>query len=219
MIEFFSFAFSASVALFSILTVVLLIYWSVVVLGLAGTDLFDIDLDVDVDVDGEVDATEISSVGGPMEAMLTFFYVGQVPVMILLSILIFSSWIGAMLLNYEYNHPADDLRMGLLLAAASLGIGLAAVKVVGWPLGRLFSVLNDEHGARNLKLTGRMCSVLSTVTSERMGQAEIRAGGAPIVISVLSEGEVAFHRGDEALVFDHDKNRNVYLIAPVELER
>jgi hypothetical protein len=217
MIEFFAFAFSWANFAFTLLLTIVLIYWTVVIFGLVGTDLFDIDLDVDVDSDGEVDASEIVSAGGPMEAMLTFFYLGQVPVMILISILSFSSWFISMLINYWIN-PTGDFVPGLPAAAGALVGGLAAVKILGWPLGKLFGVLNDNSGARDLKLTGRLCSVLCTVTTDRMGQAEIRAGGAPIVISVLAEGDTEFHRGDEALIFEQDKNRNVYLIAPVEME-
>jgi hypothetical protein len=173
---------------------------------------------VDVDVDGEVDAAEISSIGGPFEALLTFFYVGKIPVMILASLLVFSSWIAAMMGNYWVN-PSGGLLLGLPVAAAAIAFGVLVVKVFGWPLGKLFEALNDHRDARNLTITGRICSVLTHTTADRLGQAEIRAGGAPIVVSVLAEDKAEFNRGDEALIFEHDKNRNVYLIAPVDLER
>ena len=51
-----------------------------------------------------------------------------------------------------------------------------------------------------------------------MGQAEVPTKGAPILLNVVSDGDHVFHKGDEAIVVENDKEKGVYVIAPVNLE-
>ena len=56
MIELISIAFSPLNIVFTVLLILIVLYWITVILGVLDVDLFDIDFDTDVDVDAEVDA-------------------------------------------------------------------------------------------------------------------------------------------------------------------
>ena len=64
----------------------ILLYWLAVIVGGLDLDLFNVEIDADVDVDTNMD-TAVSGLGGVGLAVLQFFHVGTVPLMLLLSFL------------------------------------------------------------------------------------------------------------------------------------
>lgn len=80
----------------SVMLVLILFYWVVVVLGAVGLDSLDFDLDfdgepdIDIDTDLDTDASLLDA--GLGTAILKFFHIGTVPVLILLSVFILSLW-------------------------------------------------------------------------------------------------------------------------------
>lgn len=191
----------------------------------AGADLhLDHDLDVghdlhvdqDADVGHDVHADGGFHAGG-LRAVLGFFYLGEVPLMVLVSILVLAMWMMSIIANHVLN-PGGSLLLGVPIFAGVLAAGLAVLKVVGLPLRKLFSAFNKEYNAPQT-IMGRLCTVTTTSVSDRVGQAEIRGPGAPIVLSVKTEDGATLHRGDEAVVVDLDRAKGVYVIAPVEMEK
>ena len=54
-IKIYEAAFSSVNLPYTILLIVILVYWCVVIIGLVDIDAFDIDLETDLDVEGDVD--------------------------------------------------------------------------------------------------------------------------------------------------------------------
>jgi hypothetical protein len=219
------------------LTVLLLLvvfYWLMVILGALDADLFDIDFDTDVDVDldldvdldvdvegdfdfdvdGEIDG-DIAG-GGFLRGLLEFFYIGEVPVMILLSILILSMWAISLMVNNIFN-PAASMLFALPLFAGNLVVSLMVCKVFIMPFRKMFRSLNKDAN-ESRPVIGRICTVVTTQVSEKMGQAEMSSKGAPILINVVTDGGKVFHKGDEAVVIGKNVENGVYTIAPVDLK-
>jgi len=222
-------AFSAPNFVLSILLIVVFFYWLMVIVGAMDADLFNIefdadanvDIDVDVDVDGEyhfdVDGDVAGDIdgGGLGRGVLEFFYVGEVPVMILISILILCMWAISVIANYRLN-PMGSLLLSLPIFAGNLIVSLLVCKVFIMPFRKMFASLNKDANASR-PVMGRICKVVTTEVSAKMGQAEMSSKGAPILINVVAEGDKVFKKGDEALVVSKNDENGVYTIAPVDL--
>lgn len=232
MTELIDAAFSPVNLPLTVTLILMVLYWITVILGVLDVELFDIDLDsgvdidadldfdVDADVDVDVDAGADMDVGvegvGFLRSMLLFFYVGEVPIMILFSILVLSLWTISMFANYHLN-PSGSLLVGLPLFAGNFVVSLLICKVIGMPLRKFYSKLNkDENAPRDVM--GRICVVITSSVSKKMGQAEVKTRGAPILLNVVSEDDHVFNKGDEAVVTGKDEQSGVYTIARVDLE-
>ena len=219
-------AFSPVNAVVTVLLIMNVIYWIIVILGVLDVDFLDIDLpdsglEIDSDIDVDVDAAgEIDMELGHdsiLRSVLHFFYIGEVPIMLLLSILILSMWALCMLGNHYFNARGSFL-VALPVHAASLISSLVICRIFAMPLKKIYNMFNKDYNAPR-KVTGRICIVTTTSVSDKMGQAEVKTRGAPIVLNVISDSKHVFHKGDEAVVVAKDKEKGTYTIAPLDLEK
>ena len=212
-------AFMPTNLIFTVLLIGVILYWLMVILGALDTDFLNIDFDADVDTDYYIDADADMDIqgGGFLRGILEFFYVGEIPVMVLLSILLLSMWTVSMLANH-YLNPAQSFFFSLPILAGNLLVSIFIVKVLGVPMKNIFGAFNKDANASR-KVMGRICTVITTeATKDRMGQAEMSSKGAPIVLNVIAGDDHVFHKGDEAVVVGQNKKTGVYTIATVELE-
>ena len=86
------------------------------------------------------------------------------------------------------------------------------------PLKKVYDMFNKDYNAPR-KVMGRICTVVTTSVSDKMGQAEVKTKGAPIVLNVISDGEHVFHKSDEAVIVGKDNEKGIYTIAPLDLEK
>lgn len=215
MMELVHAAFMPVNVVLTVLLLLVVLYWLMVIIGAMDADLFDIDFDADADVDFDVDG-DIDG-GGFGRGLLEFFYIGEVPIMILLSILILSMWTISMMVNHMFN-PAGSILLGLPIFAGNIVISLMICKVFIMPFRKMFNSLNKDANASR-PVMGRICTVVTTQVSEKMGQAEMSSKGAPILLNVVAEGGNVFKKGDEAVVISKNVELGVYTIAPVDLEK
>ena len=226
MIDLIQIAFSPVNAVVTVLLILNLIYWITVILGAMDVDFLDVDLfdsgleagaDVDVDVDAEGELDLDMSQHGVLRSIMHFFYVGEVPIMLLLSILILSMWTLCMFGNHYFN-PMSSFLVAVPVHAVSLVASLIICRIFAMPLKKVYDMFNKDYNAPK-KVIGRICIVATTSVSDKMGQAEVKTKGAPIVLNVISDGEHVFHKGDEAVVVGKDNEKGIYTIAPLNLEK
>ena len=167
-------------------------------------------MDADVDFDAETDM-ELET--GVIWGVANWFYVGEVPVMVLVSIFILSLWTGAMLGNYYLNPEGSWLR-AFGIFNVNWVLGLVVIKIVGAPLRPLYAVMNRDYNAAP-KVLGSSCRIITSgVTHEQMGQAEVNTKGAPLVLNVRAQENQEFKKDDTAVVVSRDKESGVYTIGP-----
>jgi hypothetical protein len=228
MIEVFQAAFSPVNLVVTVLLILNLIYWITVILGALDVDFLDVelfdsgldagpDVDVDMDVDAEGDLDLDMSQHSVLRSIMHFFYVGEVPIMLLSSILILSMWTLCMFGNHYFN-PGSSFLLAVPVYAASLVGSLFICRIFAMPLKKVYDMFNKDYNAPR-KVMGRICTVVTTSVSDKMGQAEVKTKGAPIVLNVVSDGERVFHKGDEAVIVGRDSEKGTYTIAPLDLEK
>lgn len=207
------------------LFLLVILYWGMVCLGIFDIESFDVDVETDLDADIEFDAegdldADVEADAGAAEGgsflvgFMRFLNVGDVPLMIVLSVLITSTWMFSMALNHYLNTTARFF-IGLAIIGGGFFVSLFITKVLTLPVKLLLTNLNktyDEH----VPVVGRVCKVKTGEVTESYGQAEITTKGASLLINVRSAaGSEPLARGDQALIVSHDKDTAWYEIRKI----
>ena len=132
MLELLHVAFMPVNLLFTVLLLLVLLYWIMVILGALDIDFLDFDFDTDTDVDIDADADMDVQGGGVLRGVLEFFYVGEIPVMVLVSVFALCLWMISVIGNY-YLNPKDSLILSLPILAGNIFVSSMVVKVMAVP--------------------------------------------------------------------------------------
>ncbi len=202
---------------FTFLLVVTLLYWISVIAGAVDVEALDLDVDADadVDVDADADADAGGESSGVVTSALRFMNAGEVPVAITLSLLFISMWVIAVMTNH-YLNPRSSSLLAAVFALPNIVASVFVAKYVGWPFRWIFGQFDKGTEQREVMI-GKVCRVLTSQVSSEIGQAEISTDGASLRINVLTEGGEVLKKGDEAVVTDFSKERNVYTISKLEV--
>ena len=237
MIELIHAAFAPVNLPATVLLLVVALYWVIFLFGLIDLEAFnidfgkdisigkdvnlnsevsvDIDVDVDVDVDAEVDAgaegdAETANEIGGFKAVLYFLNVGTMPFMIWLSFFAITFWMGSVLMNHYLPGIGMLSAFGLLIP---LFLGTAfTTKLTTFPFRKLFTHMNMD--AKPVELIGKLCTVTLSATPGHIGQADLWIDNSHIRVNVKTEKGGTVAKGEQALIYDHDNNGNIYLIEP-----
>ena len=196
---------------YTILLVLMLLYWMLYLLGVVSSetlDAFDFDLDVDVDPDIDVDANA-GAHGGGLVAALQFFYVGQIPIMLIYSLLILNMWVLSVMGNHWLSNTAASI--ALLLAIPIFIGGLICTRLMLMPFAPFLIRLFDESGD-DTNVVGMTCTVTSLEVTPKYGQAECALKAAPIILNVVCKEGETLKKGDTATVVAHDAEEDRHLI-------
>lgn len=184
---------------FSIPLGVCLLFWLFSLLG-----SFDF---LDFDVDSEVGFAGI----------LATFGLAGVPITLSFSLLFLFAWTvtlcsTAWLLPLLPEGLVQDLSaIGFLLVSFVLAVYLTGK--VTRPLSKLFVT----HEARsNSSLLAKYCQITSMSVNEKRGQAKVEDGGAGLIISVRAQTPNDFKRGDSALIYEYNPDKNLYFISKLD---
>ena len=97
-----------------------------------------------------------------------------------------------------------------------LVVGLMATKTVIMPFAPYLKTLLKQTGD-TVEVIGKSCTIVSLEATHKFGQAELKTPGAPLLLNVKTQEGVTLAKGDEAVVFDHDKENNTYLIGKFDI--
>ncbi|CAN5308230.1 hypothetical protein BH09BAC1_BH09BAC1_22630 [soil metagenome] len=172
----------------TILLVLCIAYWLMVIVGLADIDFLDIDMDVDhdLDLDGDADIHKEISVDPDswLHGFMKFFNMGEVPLMVILTVFALSGWAINVLLNY-YLNPGWGWLAAVFMIPAVVG-GLILSKIITTPLINFYKKLGYK-GEEPIDYLGRTGVVTVSVEENKLGQAEIMVNGDPMIVNVKSK--------------------------------
>lgn len=181
---------------FSLLMVLIALYWGFALLGVLDLEVLDCmgpDVDIDLDTEGHAVAK------GAMGNVAGFLHIGEAPLTVVLSLLVTFMWTISMFANHYFNQ-GDSLLLGLVFLIPNFIISITATGIAVIPVASFFRKLNgDADVIKNA--TGQLCTVLTTKVDHETGQAEVRTGGAPITVNARTavEGEI-LTKGQKAVV-------------------
>jgi hypothetical protein len=217
---------------YTILLVLMLLYWGLYLLGALGSEALDflgmdlhadadvdVHADADVHVDGHLDSHgDMSGAGeaapGAISALVHFFYLGEIPVMLIFSVMILTMWVISLLVNHYMSNVQVAVAVALFvpIVLVSAIVTRAVLTPFAPALKRIF-----DHAGDKVTIVGKTCVVVSSEANEKFGQAEIETLGAPSLLNVRTRQGVTIAKGQEAVVVEHDEQKNLYWIAPLNL--
>ena len=210
-VEFFSFCFSWSNLLYSLILVVAVLYWSLVALGTLDLDFLEFDLDYpDLEAEGALDSLESSAMLGFLE----WFNIGKVPLTIILSIAILFTWVLGIYSSFLL--PELGTLIHNLFFIPYFFVALLLAKYTTNPLRSVFIALGAS--ANQAKNVGSVGVLTADLAPGEISQLEVKIEGSPMKVNVKLAGQEKLEKGQQAIVISKDqtKGNNVYFVEPFD---
>jgi hypothetical protein len=167
------------------------------------------DMDVDADVDsGDMDVDADTSGSSFWVSVASALGVGTVPITIIFSVLVLSTWILSFVSTY-YLGPilGTGVLIGLGYTMVSFILSLPITSFVVRPLKGLFRTTEVTAGNT---VVGQVCEITSGRVDDSFGQAKLDDGGAGLLLSVRSDSDQELTRGSKALIIGYDDEEDTY---------
>ena len=192
----------------TILLGLVLMYWLMVIIGVFGMDVIDLDLDGDFDIEGGID-TNVDT-GSVLGDFFRFMHMGDVPVMIVVSFFVVSMWIVTIITNHYFNTDFSWLITGFLIVP-NLIVSLVATKIVVMPFATMFQHENDIELDRQ-DMIGRIGVVKTSEITHLFGQIEVAQDGPPVVLNARTGPDENLAQGDAAKIISYNAANDTYLV-------
>lgn len=198
----------------TVLMGLVLLYWSLMIFGIFGFEGMDADIgldadaDIDADIDGHVD-------GGIASDVLTFFHLGEVPVMILGTFFVLFFWIATTVTNHYFNPDWSFVVAGTYFVP-NLIVSLVLMKLVVMPMTPLFREMKKTATS---KVVGSRGVVATSYLDGKFGEISIKQDGPPIVVSAVTANGQRLTKDQEIKVIRLDDETGVYVVEPVKPEK
>jgi hypothetical protein len=108
---------------------------------------------------------------GFWQNVFEFFYIGELPIMFLASIVVFVMWLVNV--NVTYIFDLTHSALGFLLYFPGFIVSMLVTKVVAKPFVKLYAMFNHK-GEPPIDFIGKLGRVTSPIGKEHMGQIEVR---------------------------------------------
>lgn len=179
------------------LVVLVMFYWLLVIFGAVGLETFDLDadLDIDLDLDVDIDADLDIHVGESLfGALLTFFHLGEVPVMLVASIFSLFFWLATIMANH-FQNPDLHLLTAAVWMLPCIVVSLIATKLAVMPIA---AVLREEKlpYEKRTNLVGVKAEVHSLKLDESFGEIAVQQDGPLLVLNAKTENGQRLQKGD-----------------------
>lgn len=184
---------------FSVALCLVTLYWLLVIVG--GIDMDGIDFEFDIDPDSTGSITDLGFLG------LKWLNLGEVPLMVWLTVVAGASWLASMIFDRNLENP--DSQQIIISIIRSLAIGVIAAKVVTNPLrGKLR--LKQPNTIE--QMLGRTCRVITSSVTPEFGHGECAVeDGAPLRLNIRTL-EGAIDKGTEVEIIDYSPETSVYYV-------
>lgn len=189
----------------TVLVAICVLYWLFVIVGVLDFDILDFDLDFDVSADGP-SVLDFGFIG------LRFLNIGEVPVMVWLSVFSLSMWMLS--INFDAKVEINGFMDYLPLLLRNLGISLVVTKLITQPFKGYFQFTPPNQIET---LLGKSCRVTSSMVNEKFGQAELETEGAPLKLHIRAEEET-IQKGDLVRLTDYNKETQVFYVVKINQE-
>ena len=190
---------------------VVLVLAAISTLGALDLEIFDV-----LNVDGAIEGSGDGLFLGVLAMPLRFLNLGKLPAIAWISIFAWIFWaasLAAWLLFDQSNYAGKEnlITTGATtqLALRNLAIALVLTKLATEPLKPLFKDKKQRMGGA--ELVGGGCEVCSHHADALSGQARFQTEGAPLLLSVRTNGENMKKR-DIGKIVSYDELTSVYVI-------
>ncbi len=188
------------------LLIFVFLYWIVAMVGVIDAEALDIDLDLDVDADVDADV----GIGGA--SVLSFFNIGDMPLMIFVSFFTFPLWAITLIVNDFLG--ISSFLVGLPVFLGAFVVSLFVAKFLTIPIAKMFRNAKQNTEALD-NIVGQVCVAKLPISHDQSGQAEIKVEGTAVLINARTNKDgTIIPKGGKALVIDFDQAGKFYFVEP-----
>ncbi|PQJ31319.1 hypothetical protein BST92_04995 [Nonlabens arenilitoris] len=232
--NYFNILFSEVNITLTVLLIILILYWLATMVSGIDFDL-DVDVDIDVDIDADVDL-DTGLEGGNMDfqdvanaevdrehvvnkrtrklkwwqILLIYFNFVGLPFMFTFTFWIFLWWFITVLTTSITG--SYDNSFGFVIVLAGIIPALILTKIVTTPFKSFFKNLNKD-GDKATEFIGRQALLMSTISGEKLGNAEVLADGNPMSIYVKSIDGSELRFRESVLIIKQSDDKNYFLVS------
>lgn len=213
--ELIEISFSPVNAFFSIMSIVMLLYWILVIVAGIDPDLLSVDFDasdLETNLDHHAhdlpDKTETSE-GSDFLKVLKFFNFDELPLMFILTIIFFSMWLIG--INVTYYLGIESTLLGFLMLIPNFILSLFVVKIFSKPLSYVYKQVNHK-GEPEIDFLGRRCVVFASLDQNKTGQIQLTVNGDPMRLAARSNTEEKLNAGQQAVIVGESEDKKYYLV-------
>jgi hypothetical protein len=250
MIELFQELFSDVNLPATVLMVGVLLYWMMVIVGVFGMDVIDLDfgdadvdigLDADVGIDADVgvdadlgvdvhtgvDAAPATTMSGGssttgndgfLKSVFEYFYLGEVPIVIVGTFIVLFLWIFTYLTNHHWN-PDKSLWVAAGWFVPNLIVSLILTRYTMIPFAIIFRKPPPENKTRE-EMYGRVGKVTTSEVTDKFGQIELKLVNEPeMTLNVRTKPGNMLGKGDAAKIISYDHTNGTFLVELTKWEK
>jgi hypothetical protein len=191
-----------------VLLIICSLYWVVAALGLVDLEILDLDMD------GDIDAADSVEAQNGIAGVLLKLGLNGVPLTIVLTIIAIIGWITCYYAIYFGGVLIPDFwplelvyELAIFVVVTYLTILLTAQVIK--PIRTLFQKLESDETKH---IVGQVIIVRSGVVNKDRGEGLMNDGGAGLLLQIRSTGEQEFVKGDEVVVIEENKERNLFRV-------
>ena len=215
------------------LMIMVLLYWLMIIIGVFGFDAIDLDFDADVDVDispeidgGAVSTAPSTSFGGNtttgnegfLRSVFEYFYLGEVPIVIVISFLALYFWMATLATNHYFNVDQNLIPSLLWMIPNTIGT-LVLTRYSMIPFAIIFRKPPDEDKKRE-DMLGLVGVVTTSEVTEKFGQMELeKENGVEITLNIRTRPGVKLGKGEAAKIMSFDYNAGTFLVELTKWEK
>lgn len=226
--DFFTLCFSEANIIQTVLMLVVICYWLLMMVGVVGVDMFDIDVDVDahlgmdadLDFGVDVDANgDLASAGGStttgndsfLKGVFEFFYLSDIPLMIVGSTFMLCFWTSTLITSQIFNeHLTFGISMMWLIP--NIIVGLIGMRILVLPLAILFRKRSVQDKTRE-DMIGMIGRVTSSVVNQKFGEIQVNRPGEPeMILNVRTLDGEELGQGDAAKIISYNYENGTFVV-------
>ena len=225
----------------TLLLIMMLLYWLMIIVGVFGFDAVDLDFDADIGIDGDFGIDMDADVGvdaagtpqaasnfgggstttgneGVFRAVFEYFYLGEVPLVIIGSFFVFYFWILTITTNHYFNSDQSFL-FAFLFLIPNCVVSLIAMRYTMIPFSVIFRKPPPEDKTREA-LLGKLGVVTTSEVTESFGQIEVqRNNDVELRLNVRTNPGKRLGKGDAAKIVSYDHADGTFLVELAKWEK
>ncbi len=208
--ELFDVSFAPANFILTLFAIIMLLYWLVVIF--TGFTFDGPDVDVDFDADAEFQNPDLvgqTSGQGFWSGFLDFLYIGELPILFIISIVVFSMWF--INVNVTFIFGLTNNLFGFLLYIPNLVVSMLITKVVAKPFVKLYAFFNHK-GEEPIDFIGKVGRATAPISKDKLGQIEIQTEEDILKVYAKSLDDEAIAYGETVMILEESQDKKYYLV-------
>jgi membrane protein implicated in regulation of membrane protease activity len=202
-------SFAPANFILTLLVILVTLYWLIVIF--TGFDFDFAEADAEIDASTDLSKPEAGNPEGDgfWSAMFKFFYIGELPIVFLITLVVFTMWLinvnVTAILGISHNI------LGFAVLIPGFVASMLVTKVTARPFVKLYSMFNHK-GEEPIDFIGKTGRVLSPMSNDRLGQLEIFVVNDVIKVCAKSIDGEPIQYNETVIILEESPDKKFFFV-------